>query len=313
MIYTVTLNPALDKTVEIPSLTIDSVNRITAMRTDPGGKGINVSKVIHKLGSRSIAVGILGGDTGRIILSALEDAKLETRFRFVEGETRTNLKVIDPVNHTNTDINEPGIAVSEEILNDLLCDLLKELVAGDIVVLSGSLPKGAPRDTYGTWVKACKGVGAKVILDADGDLLSAGIEASPYLIKPNEHELSGLLGRTLDTKEELAEAARDLMEKYGIAKVVVSMGGAGALYVTETETVYAEGMKVPVGSTVGAGDSVVASLAVAEESGMGLEEAVRLSTATGAANVMCNGTQPAEYESIEELIPKVVFYRLIRL
>ncbi len=313
MIYTVTLNPALDKTVEIPSLTIDSVNRITAMRTDPGGKGINVSKVIHKLGGRSIAVGILGGDTGRIILSALEDAKLETRFRFVEGETRTNLKVIDPVNHTNTDINEPGIAVSEEILNDLLCDLLKELVAGDIVVLSGSLPKGAPRDTYGTWVKACKGVGAKVILDADGDLLSAGIEASPYLIKPNEHELSGLLGRTLDTKEELAEAARDLMEKYGIAKVVVSMGGAGALYVTETETVYAEGMKVPVGSTVGAGDSVVASLAVAEESGMGLEEAVRLSTATGAANVMCSGTQPAEYESIEELIPKVVFYRRIRL
>ena len=149
-----------------------------------------------------------------------------------------------------------------------------------------------------------------MILDADGALLAAGIEASPYLIKPNNHELSGLMGQTLETPKELERAARSLMEKYGIAKIVVSMGGDGALYVTENETVYAEGLKVPVGSTVGAGDSVVASLAVAEESGMSLEEAVRLSTATGAANVMCSGTQAAEYSVIEGLIPKVVFGRL---
>lgn len=310
MIYTVTLNPALDKTVEIASLTIDSVNRISTMRTDPGGKGINVSKVIEKLGQKSIAAGILGGDTGRAIETSLKAMGLETSFRFVEGETRTNLKVIDPVNHTNTDINEPGLTVSEAILQDVLAELLGKLAAGDLVVLSGSLPKGAPEDTYRTWVKACKDAGAKVILDADGALLAAGIEASPYLIKPNNHELSGLLGRTVKTPEELAEAARELMEKYGIAKIVVSMGGEGALYVTAEETVYAEGLKVPVGSTVGAGDSVVAALAVAEETGMSLEETVRLSTATGAANVMCSGTQAAEYETIRELMPKVVFRKL---
>lgn len=310
MICTVTLNPALDKTVEIPSLTIDSVNRITTMRTDPGGKGINVSKVISKLGGKSLATGILGGDTGRAIQSALEVMGLETSFRFVEGETRTNLKIIDPECHTNTDINEPGVTVSEEILNSLLEELLAKLTAGDIVVLSGSLPKGAPKDTYRTWVNALKEIGAKVILDADGDLLAAGIEASPYLIKPNNHELSRLLGQTLETPAELEKAARDLMEKHGIAKIVVSMGGDGALYVTPEETIYAEGLKVPVGSTVGAGDSVVASLAVAEESGMSLEETVRLSTATGAANVMCSGTQAAEYDVIEGLIPKVVFHKM---
>ena len=310
MICTVTLNPALDKTVEIPSLTIDSVNRITTMRTDPGGKGINVSKVISKLGGKSIATGVLGGGTGRSIQSALEAMGLETSFLFAEGETRTNLKIIDPVCHTNTDINEPGIIVSEEILNGLLHDVIAMVSAGDIVVLSGSLPKGAPKDTYKTWVNACKEAGAKVILDADGDLLAAGIEASPYLIKPNNHELSKLMGQTLETPQELEKAARGLMEKYGIAKIVVSMGGDGALYVTDEETIYAEGLKVPVGSTVGAGDSVVASLAVAEESGMSLEEAVRLSTATGAANVMCSGTQAAEYSVIEGLIPKVVFGRL---
>ena len=309
MIYTVTLNPALDKTVEIPSLTVDSVNRITTMRTDPGGKGINVSKVIDKLGKKSIATGILGGDTGNAIQSALQAMGLETSFRFVKGETRTNLKVIDPVNHTNTDINEPGVTVSEEILNGVLQDLLTKVKTEDLVVISGSLLKGSPKDTYYTWVKACKEAGAKVILDADGDLLAAGIKASPYLIKPNNHELSGLLGRTLHTPRELEAAARELMEQYGIGKIVVSMGGDGALYVTEEETVYAEGLKVVVGSTVGAGDSVVASLAVAEESGMGLEEMVRLSTATGAANVMCSGTQAAEYHVIEGLIPKVVIHK----
>jgi 1-phosphofructokinase len=310
MIYTVTMNPALDKTVEIPSFTIDSVNRITSMRTDPGGKGINVSKVIDKLGGKSIAAGILGGDTGRTIQSALDRMGLETDFVFVSGETRTNLKVIDPVNHTNTDINEPGITVSEEILDELLRKFREKLVDGDIVVLAGSLPKEAPKDTYRIWIDACGKAGAKVILDADGELLKEGLKAAPYLIKPNNHELSELIGRSLKTPEELEQAARSLMEQYRITKVVVSMGGDGALYVTGDETIYAEGLKVPVGSTVGAGDSVVAALAFAENSGMSLEEAVRLSTATGAANVMCSGTQAAEYETIRELIPKVVYRRL---
>ena len=299
MIYTVTLNPALDKTVEIPSLTVDSVNRITAMRTDPGGKGINVSKVIRKLGRESTATGILGGNTGRAICAALEAMKIKTAFRFVEGETRTNLKVIDPVNHTNT-----------EILNGLLTELLSKLRKGDIVVLSGSLPKGSPVNTYGTWVNACKKAGAKVILDADGELLANGMQASPYLIKPNNHELSALTGETLKTPDALKKAARSLMQKYDIARIVVSMGGAGALYLTEHETIYAEGLKVPVKSTVGAGDSVVAALAAAEESGKSLADAVRLSAACGAANVMCSGTQAAEYAVIKELMPRVVFHKL---
>lgn len=310
MIYTVTLNPALDKTVEIPSLTVDSVNRITTMRTDPGGKGINVSKVIQKLNGESTATGILGGNTGRSICSALEQMKIRTDFRFAEGETRTNLKVIDPINHTNTDLNEPGITVSEEILDGLLEELLLKVHEGDIIILSGSLPKGAPKNTYFTWIKACKGAGAKVILDADRELLSEGLQASPHLIKPNHHELSELMGETLENPDELEKAARSLMKKYGISKVVVSMGAAGALYVTEQETIYAEGLKVPVQSTVGAGDSVVAALAVSEESGKSLEDTVRLSMACGAANVMCSGTQAAEYEVIASLMPKVVFHRL---
>lgn len=309
MIYTVTLNPALDKTVKVERFSVDTVNRITTLRTDPGGKGINVSKVVAKLGGNSKALGILGGNTGRAIAEGLEKLGLNCSFLYAEGETRTNLKIIDPVNHTNTDINEPGVQVNENILNTLLQHLTWMIRPGDIVVLSGSLPAGAPHDTYRTWVACCKDAGAKVFLDADGSLLADGLKAVPYLVKPNNDELSRLMGRELTTTEELADAARSLLAS-GVEKVIVSMGSRGALYVTRDAILYAEGLKVPVGSTVGAGDSVVAALAVAEDKGMTLEEAVRLSTATGAANVMCSGTQAAEYSVIEELMPKVVFHKL---
>lgn len=309
MIYTVTLNPALDKTVEIPGLAIDTVNRIAAMRTDPGGKGINVSKVIAKLGGSSVILALLGGSTGRAIADALDEMGLRSELQFVDGETRTNLKVIDPVNHTNTDINEPGIEITPDILDQMLDHLIGLLQPGDIVALSGSLPKGAPGNTYQNWVARCKDAGAKVFLDADGPLLADGILARPYLIKPNNDELSRLVGHTLETVEELTEAAKTLMDS-GIEKVVVSMGGRGALYVTRDAVIHADGLKVPVGSTVGAGDSVVAALAVAEARDMTLEEAVCLSTATGAANVMCSGSQAAEYSVIETLIPKVTYRKL---
>ena len=309
MIYTVTLNPALDKTVEIPGMALDTVNRITAMRTDPGGKGINVSKVIAKLGGTSVALALLGGGTGRAIADALEEMGLRCELQFVEGETRTNLKVVDPVNHTNTDLNEPGISVTPAVLDGLLDRLVGLLQPGDLVVLSGSLPKGAPGDTYYTWVARCKEAGAKVFLDADGALLAEGLRAAPDLVKPNQDELSRLVGHPLETVEALADAAGALLAD-GVQKVVVSMGGKGALYVTRDTVLYAEGLKVPVGSTVGAGDSVVAALAVAETQGLSLEDTVRLSTATGAANVMCSGSQAAERSVIEELMPQVVFHRL---
>lgn len=309
MIYTVTLNPALDKTVEIPGMALDTVNRVTSMRTDPGGKGINVSKVIAKLGGESCAVGILGGESGRTLLAALEREGLRTHFRFVEGQTRTNLKIIDRALHTNTDINEPGLTVSPADLDALLRDLLGMVRKGDIVVLAGSLPQGAPQDTYRVWTAACREKGARICLDADGVLLAEGLKAAPYLIKPNEDELSRLVGHRLTDTDELIAEGRRLL-KGGVTRVVISLGEHGALYLRGNEVLYAEGLSVPVGSTVGAGDSVVAALAYADSLGMSDEDAVRLSTATGAANVMCSGTQPAEREAVEKLLPQVKIRRI---
>lgn len=310
MIYTVTLNPALDKTVEAPGFALDAVNRIGAARTDPGGKGINVSKGIARLGGRCVTAALLAGPTGRTLAARLEAMGMDTLFAFGgEGETRTNLKVVDPVGHTTTDLNEPGPAVRPEVLDGLLDKLTGRLRPGDLVVLAGSLPPGAPADTYRTWTGACRQAGAKVFLDADRQALAAGIEARPYLIKPNEHELSALLGRELSGAGELRAAAGELLAA-GVEKVVVSMGGRGALYVTREGAIQADGLPVKVASTVGAGDSMVAALAWAEEQGLPWEEAVVLSTAAGAASAMCSGTQAAGWEAIRTLMPQVVWRRL---
>ena len=304
MIFTVTLNPALDKTAQAPNFKLDAVTRITELRQDPGGKGINVSKVIKQLGGESVAWAVLGGNTGRGIKASLEEMGISCRAFEVEGETRTNLKVVDPVDDTHTDVNEPGPVVTDAMLDDMLAQLVAEISEGDIVVLAGSIARGASDDTYEKWVKACREAGAKVFLDADGDKLVAGIKGNPFLIKPNEIELGNMLGRTLDTDEKVAEAARELIAQ-GLDNVVVSMGGAGAMFVSADRVVKGGSVKVPVGSTVGAGDSVVAALAFAEEKGMSLEDKVKLSMATGAANVMQSGTQAAPRDLVDSLIEKV--------
>ena len=309
MIYTVTLNPALDKTATVENLRLDSVNRISELRVDPGGKGINVSKVVRELGAKTVAIALLGGHTGTMLRNMLAELSIECKVLEVEGETRTNLKIKDPALKTNTDINEPGPEVTDEQLRGMLDGLVGEVGSGDIVVLSGSLPRGAVADTYKVWVAALKKTGAKVYLDADGDKLVRGIEAKPDLIKPNEIELGAMMGRTLDADEKIVEAARELIDG-GLDRVMVSMGGAGALYVARDVTIKANPVKVPVGSTVGAGDSVVAALAYAQDKGLGLEDTMRLAMATGAANVMQSGTQAAPRELVDSLIDKVVVTKL---
>jgi len=309
MIYTVTLNPALDKTAQIPDLKVDEVNRIVELRRDAGGKGINVSKVVKELGGVTEAWAVLAGNTGAWVQSALEADGIRVNATLAEGETRTNLKVVDPVNDTHTDINEPGPEVTDSKLNDMLIELANAVPADGIVVVSGSLPTGVRPDTYERWCRILRMGGIRVFLDADGEALAHGIEGRPYFIKPNDHELSALVGRELENVTEVAEAARELVGR-GIPMVVVSMGGEGAVFCTEGETWHAGSVKVPVGSTVGAGDSVVAAIAYAVNKGMPLEDTMRLAMATGAANVMQSGTQAAGRSVVDSLVDKVVLTRL---
>ena len=307
MIYTVTLNPALDKTVQIPDFSVNAMNRISAIRCDAGGKGINVSKVIQSLGGESVAMGILAGHTGKQIENALKEQGISCRFVYAQGETRTNLKIIDPSCRTNTDINEVGTPVPEELLQEVKQDLLTLLNAGDVVVLSGSLPAGAPQDLYKSWVTACREKCAIVFLDADGERLRLGMEGQPHWIKPNLFELEQLTERSLRTEEEIIASGQSL----GLSWVVISMGQAGALFLHEGKVYKGWGIPVPVGSTVGAGDSMVAALAYGVDKKLDVEEMLPLAMATAAANVMCDGTQAAELAEIKKLLSQAKVERII--
>ncbi|HWQ30508.1 MAG TPA: 1-phosphofructokinase [Negativicutes bacterium] len=291
MIITVTMNPAVDKTVEINNFRVGAVNRISSLRLDAGGKGINVSKTVKALGGSSLAVGILAGGAGHFIKGYLDQAGIENDFVFVKGETRTNVKVVDRLNHTNTDINEPGPVVSAEDIGQLERKVFSSLNKDSLLVLSGSIPANISAGIYKEWIERARKAGARVLLDSDGELLREGIKAEPYLIKPNINELERLMGRRLDSIEDIIGAAKNLIEA-GIKIVAVSLGAGGAIFADGNSIIHGEGLQVEVRSTVGAGDAMVAALAIALERGWPFEKAVKHSVAAGGANVATEGTQP---------------------
>jgi 1-phosphofructokinase len=305
VIYTVTLNPALDKTVEIPNFTLGEVNRVQNLRTDAGGKGINVSKCIATLEGKSTALAVLAGEVGKGIFAFLEQQpEIVPLTVWAAGETRTNLKIIDPAQKTNTDINERGPIICEKDLNSLLELLLNRIEPGDEVIFAGSLPSGTPASLYRDWTRICKQHGAKILLDADREALQLGVEAKPALIKPNQEELSALVGRPLLDEKDVLDAARAVASD-GIERVVVSMGSKGALFFSKEKVLRASALKVPVRSTVGAGDSMVAALAYGMQENMSWEDQARLAIAFSNASVMCSGTQAPSLETVKKLSEQV--------
>ena len=304
MIYTVTLNPAIDKTVEISNFTAGAVNRIAALRMDVGGKGFNVSKCLKQLDCPSVAVGFLGGGAGKWAAEELQNMEIPLLQVEIAAETRTNLKIIDPEQHRNTDINEPGPAIQPGELERLRTMLDENIAAGDLLILSGSMPKGIPGTLYRDLILQFREKGVSVYLDADGENFRQGITAAPNLIKPNIEELTKFVGHPLENQEEIIAAAKEFFAM-GIREVVVSLGGDGALFVDNTGCTRAFGLDVPVRSTVGAGDSMVAALAYGESKGLQRQQRYRLAIAISAASVTCSGTQAPDRELIQTLYRQV--------
>lgn len=311
MIYTVTLNPAIDKTVTIPNFSAGKVNRIQSLRIDAGGKGINVTKCLDSLGVKSIAGAILGGAAGEQILALLAQKGLRTLTVAVSGQTRTNLKIIDQEQCENTDINEPGPDVPESALLELRNQIGAKICPGDIVILSGSLPKGADVSLYRRWISYFNALGAVVFLDADGPAMQEGIQAKPYLIKPNGAELSRIAGKALTAQQEFIEAGEALM-RTGIREVVISLGSDGAIFLSEDGKFKANALNVPVLSTVGAGDSMVAAMAYGLEKKLPRAKKIQLAIAMGAASVMCDGTQAPDAELVWKLAEQVEIQEVSR-
>lgn len=225
-------------------------------------------------------------------------------FIYTSDETRTNLKLVDPHTHTTTDINASGAPISPATLDDLRNELCSTVVAGDVVVLSGSLPCGAPPQTYAEWTRALKARGARVIVDASGQALAEVLCEAPTLIKPNYDEICQLFALDDPSEQALLEAGRALVAR-GIGAVVISLGADGALFLDSAHAWRAEGLSIRVGSTVGAGDAMVAVLALALATSRPLEEAIPLALATSAAAVTTQGSDPPKRSTIEALLPQV--------
>ena len=305
MIYTVTMNPAVDKTAVIRNFLPGKTNRIETLQKDPGGKGLNVSKCIAAMGETSCAFLPLGGTTGVFLQEELlQQSLVVPKVIPISGETRTNLKIIDPVQKTNTDINEPGPVLKPQEPESLKKALLDSLQAGDLLILAGSLPGGVPASFYQTIIQKAKEKGIPTFLDTSGSPLKNGILAAPFLIKPNQEELSLLAGRPLTCKKELLSFCRELLS-HGISKIVVSLGKDGAYFLSDTVCYRGTVPMVPVQNTVGAGDSMVAAFAYGFQKKMCEENTFRLALAFGSASVTCSGTEVPPMELVSSLYHQI--------
>jgi 1-phosphofructokinase len=283
-IATVTLNPAIDQTVSVPHFKAGKVNRVAATRSDPGGKGVNVATLLADLGYPVVVTGFLGEENARIFEQHFARKSMTDRFVRIAGNTRTGIKIVDEERQETTDINFPGQAPSAEDVRALFRTVTG--LAGECgwVVMSGSVPAGAPEDIYFDLVQTVRAQGVRVVLDTSGEPLRRALAAAPAMAKPNVEELREITGQALDDQAAVVRAAQSLLDQ-GLETVVVSMGADGALFVEPREVVLARPPKVAVKSTVGAGDAMVSGVVAGKLRGLVLADCARLATAFSLAAI----------------------------
>lgn len=308
MITAVGLNLSIDRTIELARLIPYGTNRALSTRLDPGGKAVNVALMAARLGAKASITGFMRAESARFFLERLETGGVEADFHTLPGAMRVNLKALDREAGAVTEFNEPGAPVAPEDLQ-IICEKVAARAArGGWLVLTGSLPPGCPRDFYLRLILAAGG--CDVALDADGEALALAIEGRPRLVKPNRKELEGLTGRAMDTMDDVRRGAMALIER-GAEIAVVSLGDQGALAVGRGEGLFAEPPRVAVQSTVGAGDAMVAGLAVALENGADLKTALRTGVAAAGAAVGTPGTQAAPLEFFQHIYQTITIQKVM--
>ncbi len=305
MIYTLTLNPAVDKTAIVDDFVLGGVNQLKGCIIDAGGKGINVSKTLRALNKPNMALGFIGGTYGEQIRQELMKLMIMSDFVTVSGETRCNLKVQSVFGMT--EFNEPGPKIQPSELSQLLIRLERYAKPNNLFVLSGSLPEGVPNDIYKQIIEMLHQRGCRVLLDTNGEVLRIGMEARPEYLKPNLKELLYLFDRTNDfeTSEELIAWAKDRaveLLQNGAQFVAVSLGELGAVFTDGLETMHAPAMDIPVLSPVGAGDAMTAAIAYGVDSEMHFRDIVRYAMAVSAGACMTEGTKPPSKDDIVKLL-----------
>jgi len=304
VIYTITLNPAVDRELTVPAIEFDTVLRATAWRVDCGGKGFNVSRMLKALGTDSVALGFAGGRAGELLRDGLESLGIATDFIWIAGETRTNVSIVNEVHDRYLKVNEPGPAIAAAAQEALLTQVQRLARPGDWWVLAGSLPPGLPASIYADLIRIVQEAGGDAVLDSSGQALRAGCAARPFLVKPNDAEAGQITGLPVDTTAAVVAAAQAITE-LGVANVIISLGKKGALLAGGTGTWLATTVPIREANPIGAGDSMVGGLVWALNQGYNLPEALRWAIACGAATASMAGTAVGSPALVEELAPKV--------
>ncbi len=296
MVYTVTFNPAIDYVVHTGEMKLGATNRSEKEEMYFGGKGINVSIVLRELGIVSKALGFTAGFTGEAIEKGLSEMGIDADFvRLKNGNSRINVKIKST---EETELNGQGPDIDEAAINALFAKLDK-LSDGDTLILAGSIPSSLPSDIYEKILERLSGRNIKTVVDATKDLLLNVLKYKPFLVKPNDHELSEMFGAELKTDEEIEKYARKLQEM-GAVNVLISMAGDGAMLIDEYGKMHRCGVcKGTVKNSVGAGDSMVAGFTAGSLKG-DYEYALKLGTAAGGATAFSDGL--AEKAKIDELL-----------
>jgi len=304
MIYTVTLNPAVDRELVVEEITFDTVLRASRWRVDCGGKGFNVARMLQSLGTPSVALGFAAGKTGEMLNDELRSLGIETEFTWVEGETRTNVSIVNADHSHHIKVNEPGPAISGDDLFKLMQKIRELARPGDGWVLAGSLPPGVPPSIYADMITILKAAEAQVFLDTSDAALRQACQANPFLIKPNAEEARDLTGLPINTPAEIAAAGRAI-QAMGAGNVIISLGKQGALLVNGQQAWLAASPEIVERNPIGAGDSMVAGLVWGLSEGHGMPEALCRGIACGAATASQNGTTVGSLAQVNELLAQV--------
>ncbi|MGR1083170.1 1-phosphofructokinase [Olegusella massiliensis] len=286
MIYTMTLNPAIDYVMHPLTLDMGFTNRSSSEEIYCGGNGINVSTLLNELQVPNVALGLLAGFTGDYMLQMLQDAGLTCNFvRLDKGFTRVNVKLIGIA---MTMVNGMGPKISEKKVDELL-ERIDAIGEGDTLILTGSIPKSLPENMYEIIMRRLKGRGIRFVVDAPGTLLLQSLEAEPFLIKPNNHEVGRIFNSHPETPEECEPYARELQER-GAQNVIVSCGGHGSLLLDENAVMHTvPTTKIRLVNATGAGDSMVAGFIAMVSAGADYEDALRFASACGTATAASKG------------------------
>lgn len=305
-ILTLTMNPALDIATAIDRVEPVHKLRCGAPTSHPGGGGINVARVLHRLGARVSAIYTAGGPLGRELSTLLNEEGVPSQVLPIAGNTRQSFTVHEASSGQDYRFVLPGPSLSEPEWQAGLDAVLAGLSQARYVVISGGLPPGVPADFYTVLARRVREGGARLVLDSNGAALAETLAAGVYLVKPSLRELRELTGQALPDEGSWRDAARQLIAQGQAQIVALSLGDAGALLVTADQALRAPSLHVPVASTIGAGDSFVGGLVWALSEGRPLDEAFRYAMASGAAALLLPGTNLAQPDDVERLQRDVV-------